>query len=160
MRGAVSLLAVLVAIPLFAADAPDFERDVAPILVKHCLECHQPNKKSGELNLATATGLLAGGEQGKSVIAGKPDESLLIERITAGEMPPKDAKETRPLSDSQINTLRNWITAGATWPKDRELGVHGHRLRLGNRPSAGSGDSYGLRIISLCTRAACPARGS
>jgi mono/diheme cytochrome c family protein len=124
MRGAVSLLAVLAAIPLFAADTPDFERDVAPILVNHCLECHQPNKKSGGLNLATAADMLAGGEQGKSVVAGKAGESLLIERITAGEMPPKDAKETRPLSDAQINTLANWITAGAPWPKDRELGVH------------------------------------
>lgn len=116
--------AILVAAPLFATDAPDFERDVAPILVNHCLECHQPNKKSGELNLATAAGLLAGGEQGKAIVAGKPAESLLIERITSGEMPPRDAKETKPLSPTQVDTLRQWISAGATWPKDRELGVH------------------------------------
>lgn len=118
------LSAILTAAPLLAADTPDFERDVAPILVNHCLECHQPNKKSGELNLATAAGLLAGGAQGKAFVAGKPDESLLIERIKAGEMPPRESKETHPLSLTQLDTLGKWISASAPWPKDRELGVH------------------------------------
>ncbi|WP_254508602.1 PSD1 and planctomycete cytochrome C domain-containing protein [Anatilimnocola floriformis] len=118
------LLIVTPAAPLFAADAPDFERDVAPILVNHCLECHQPNKKSGGLNLVTAAGLLAGGEQGAAVVAGDPSKSLLLERITSGEMPPRESKESKPLSAEQIATLRTWINAGATWPKDRELGVH------------------------------------
>lgn len=125
MRATILLLVILCgATSLMAADAPDFERDVAPILVNHCLECHQPTKRSGELNLATAAAVLAGGEQGKSVVPGKPDESLLLERITSGEMPPRDAKEAHPLTAAQTETLKNWIAAGATWPKNRELGVH------------------------------------
>ena len=112
------------AVPLFAAEVPDFERDVAPILVNHCLECHQPNKKSGGLNLVTSAALLAGGEQGAAIVAGKAGDSLLLERITSGEMPPRDSKESKPVSAEQIKAIRAWIDAGAVWPKDRELGVH------------------------------------
>lgn len=119
-----SVFFAALASPLLAIDVPDFERDVAPILVNHCLECHQPTKKSGGLNLATLAAVVAGGEQGTALVAGKPAKSLLLERIASGEMPPPDAKEAKPLNAAQVATLRAWISAGAAWPKDRELGVH------------------------------------
>jgi len=61
-----------------AASTPDFEREIAPILVTHCLDCHQPTKRSGELNLSTREGLLAGGEQGRAIAIDKPGTSLLL----------------------------------------------------------------------------------
>ncbi|HEX5102487.1 MAG TPA: DUF1549 domain-containing protein, partial [Pirellulaceae bacterium] len=103
---------------------------MAPILVAHCLDCHQPNKRSGELDLSTRAGLLAGGEQGPAITPGKPAASLLVERISAGEMPPPDAKESHPLDKSQIEALRAWIAAGATWPNDRQLGIHERPIDL------------------------------
>ena len=115
---------------LRAAELPDFERDIAPLLVDHCLDCHQPTKHSGELNLATLAGALAGGEQGPALTPGKPAASLLIERVRAGEMPPADAKGARPLSAAQIEVLSRWVAAGASWPKDRELGIHEKSLDL------------------------------
>jgi hypothetical protein len=45
-------------------------------------------------------------------------------------MPPPDEKGTRPLSAQQIETLRSWIAAGASWPKGRELGVHEQSVNL------------------------------
>jgi hypothetical protein len=107
-----------------AAEPPDFEREVAPILVTHCLDCHQPSKRSGELDLSTREGLLKWGEQGPAITPGKPAASLLVERIEAGEMPPPNAKEAHPLNKTQFDLLRAWIAAGATWPKDRQLGIH------------------------------------
>ena len=107
-----------------AAEPPDFERQIAPLLVAHCLDCHQPSKRSGELDLSTAAGLLKGGEQGSAIVLGKSAESLLVERIAAGEMPPPDTKEAKPLSQAEIETLRAWIAAGAPWPKERQLGIH------------------------------------
>jgi mono/diheme cytochrome c family protein len=107
-----------------AAEPPEFEREIAPILVTHCLDCHQPNKRSGELDLSTLAGLLKGGEQGAAITPGKPAASLLVERIEAGEMPPPDAKEALTLSKAQMELLRAWIAAGAIWPKNRQLGIH------------------------------------
>ena len=52
-------------------------------------------------------------------VAGKPDESLLFEKIHAGDMPPK--KEPR-LSASEIETIRRWIAGwlAACWKSSRE----------------------------------------
>src|SRR5690349_15947926 len=66
------------------ADAPDFESQVAPLLVNHCLECHQSSKRSGELNLASRDTMLAGGESGAAINLEQPAESLLLERLRAG----------------------------------------------------------------------------
>lgn len=104
--------------------APDFERDVAPVLVHHCLECHHVGKKSGKLTLATEAGIQAGGEGGEAIVAGKPDESFLLERIVQGEMPPPEHGKARPLAKKDVDVLRRWIQSGAPWPKGRELGLH------------------------------------
>jgi len=115
---------------LAAAEPPDFERDVAPIVVNHCLVCHQPNKRSGGLDLSTLATATTGGELGPAIVVGKPTESVLVDRITAGEMPPPKAKESKPLSAQQIDTLRRWVTSGAAWPQGRALGVHERTIDL------------------------------
>jgi hypothetical protein len=56
---------------------------------------------------------LAGGESGEVIVTGKPDDSLLIERITADEMPPK-----KPLSADEKRLLRDWVAGGAKWGTD------------------------------------------
>jgi hypothetical protein len=120
-------------LPVFAAPAaepPDFEREIAPLLINHCLGCHQPTKRNGELNLATRAALLAGGEQGAAIVLGQPAKSLLLERVAEGEMPPPDAKEARPLAAGDIEKLRAWVAAGATWPEGRELGIHEQTVDL------------------------------
>lgn len=108
----------------------DFNRDIAPILVNHCLECHHAGKLSGRLNLATAQAVLQGGDSGPALVAGKTAESLLIERVVAGEMPPAEHGKHRKLSVDEIDKLRAWIDQGARWPKDRQLGLHEQAVAL------------------------------
>lgn len=125
-RGALwpALALLLAAATIARADPPDFESRIAPILANHCLECHQPTKKRGELNLTTREMLLKGGESGPALEPEKPAESNLLARIRAGEMPPPDSKESKPLTPEEIAALTAWIVAGAPWPKGRELGIH------------------------------------
>ena len=106
-----------------ALPVPEFERDVAPILINHCLECHHRVKASGGLNLAIFEGLQRGGESGSAISLEKPETSQLLARVESGEMPPKE-KGKKALSTDEIAVLRAWIGGGATWPKDRELGLH------------------------------------
>ncbi|MCE9603470.1 MAG: DUF1549 domain-containing protein [Planctomycetia bacterium] len=98
-----------------AAETPvDFARDVAPIFQHHCVRCHQPSHKLGELSLATPDDLTTTGY----VVAGKPDESYLLEVVTAvSGKSPKMPKEGTALSVEQLQTLRRWIAGGAAWPK-------------------------------------------
>jgi hypothetical protein len=88
----------------------------APILARHCLDCHNPSELKGGLDLTTAGGLAGGGDSG-AVTHESVDESLLWQRVAAGEMPPEGA-----LDETERESLRKWLAAGATWdsgPIDR-----------------------------------------
>ena len=99
---------------LAAADGgSDFDTKVAPLLAKRCLDCHSGADPKGKLDLSRRSSALAGGKSGKAIIAGKPDESLLWERVDLGEMPPKS-----PLADTEKSVLRAWLAAGAGWGTD------------------------------------------
>ncbi|MBC7965089.1 MAG: PSD1 domain-containing protein [Fuerstia sp.] len=68
----------------------------------------------GGLRLDSLEGIQKGGETGPAIVAGKPDESLLLGAVrheNGLEMPP-DGK----LSDTQIADIAEWIRAGAVWP--------------------------------------------
>jgi len=95
-----------------AAPALTFERDVRSIFKAHCFECHgETDKLKGGLDLRLKRFLVAGGESGAAIVVGKPGESLLIDRVAAGEMPPE--KDSKKLTPEQIAVLRKWIAAGA-----------------------------------------------
>lgn len=91
------------------AEAVRFREDIQPILKTKCLKCHGPDKRKGSLSLASIELMVEGGESGAAVVAGKPDESLLLEMIREGEMPPEGDK----LSESEIEQLQHWIEDGA-----------------------------------------------
>lgn len=125
----VCILSTTITPTLAAESVPDFERQVAPILINHCLECHHRGKASGGLNLSVADGLRRGGESGPAFVPDKPETSVLITRIDAGEMPPAD-KGKPPLSDDERSIIQAWVSAGAEWPKNRELGLHEQTVRI------------------------------
>jgi hypothetical protein len=99
---------------LAGGDRINFKRDVAPIIERHCIRCHQPANKKGELSLATVHDLAAN----EYVVPGDPDASYLLEVVTAAKgQTPMMPKEGPTLSASEIEILRAWIAAGATWPE-------------------------------------------
>lgn len=89
--------------------APMFERDILPILNAHCLSCHGGLHQQGNLDLRTLKSMQAGGEQGAAIVVGNADKSLLWQRVTSDEMPPKPIK----VSAQQKAVLRRWIESGA-----------------------------------------------
>lgn len=116
------LLCVSSRFTINAADqAPDFESDVAPLLIRRCVECHQGKTPSGGLLLTTRKGLAAGGESGQAVDLHNVDESYLLQRVVDGEMPPQKQGLSQKLPDAEIKLIRHWLASGAKWPADREL---------------------------------------
>lgn len=95
------------------ATKPDFDRRIAPLLAQRCLECHGSAEPKGKLNLSAKDTALKGGESGRAIEPGKPDESLLWQHIRDDEMPP-----THPLPAAEKALLREWIQAGAPWGTD------------------------------------------
>ena len=114
MAGAASLVlgcCCAFVVPAGAADeTPSFEREIAPILHARCVKCHGGEKLEAGLDVRRRSKLLAGGDSGPAMVLGKPDDSLLAQRIVAEEMPPKD--EGR-LDDKQRELILRWIAAGA-----------------------------------------------
>jgi len=92
------------------AQAPDFEREIRPLLKAHCWKCHGDSARKGGLDLRTKASVLRGGDSGPAVVPGSVDESLLLTVVSHNEMPPKpDAK----LAAAQVARLKEWVAAGA-----------------------------------------------
>lgn len=100
------------AVPAPAADSLEFfGAQIAPLLARHCLECHDSATKKGKLDLSRKETALTGGKNGAVIVAGKPEESLLWKSVESGEMP----EDRPPLSDEEKQVLKRWIEAGAAW---------------------------------------------
>src|ERR1700732_1178514 len=68
--------------PALAASDAFFRARIAPLFERHCVVCHHGEKPKGGLSLATSAGFAAGGESGKVIEPGKPDDSLLVEMVS------------------------------------------------------------------------------
>ncbi len=103
-----------------AADAPDYGRDVRPILSQFCFKCHGPDdgQRQAGLRLDTHEGATAKSESGKTpVLPKQPHLSELVRRIESADpdevMPPASTK--RVLTAAQTKTLKDWIASGAEY---------------------------------------------
>lgn len=120
---AVTLMAMAYPLAAHADDSapPDFDKDIAPLLVRRCVECHQERDPSGGLALVSQSGLLAGGKHGPVLATVDPESSRLLARVVAGEMPPEEKGVVRKLPEDEIALLRRWVASGANWPEGRKL---------------------------------------
>jgi hypothetical protein len=100
-------------------EAVDFSRDVLPILSANCFVCHgrDSSTRKAKLRLDVAEEATAVRHGTTPIAPGKPEASVLIERITATDederMPPAD--RGRALTAPEIETIRSWIAQGAKY---------------------------------------------
>ncbi len=112
----VALLLSATAAPA-AESPPDFRHDIAPLLERHCLDCHGPEKQRGGTRYDRRDAAFAPGDSGApAIVPGKPDESELLARLVSTHederMPPKGER----LAEAEVARIRDWIAAGADWP--------------------------------------------
>ena len=112
------------ALLLPAQEKVSFEKDIVPLLAKRCLECHNARDEKGGLDLSNRKSALAGGDSGHVIASGKVADSLLIERVVVGEMPPKSRGQSQKLPEAEIVLLKRWIAEGAQWPAGREIDIY------------------------------------
>ena len=99
-----------------------FEKHVRPLLIEKCYECHshESGESDGDLFLDSAAAMRKGGSRGEVLVAGKPNQSLLMRVVNYRDrnlqMPPSGK-----LSESEIELLREWIESGATDPRTQKL---------------------------------------
>ncbi len=175
------LLALQLSIPA-AAEPLDFNLDVRPLLSDRCFKCHgfDKNTRKADLRLDIPQGAFANRDGGQAIVPGKPEESLVWQRITSTDpdevMPPP--KSHLKLNDKEKQLIRQWITEGAEYkehwaliapqrpevPKPDNATVHNpidafiaHRLlRDGLRQSSAADKPTLIRRLSLDLRGLPP----
>lgn len=122
------MVAVLVAVSAPGAQAASldslpravsFSEEILPIFERTCTSCHGGVDEAGnkraeeELDLSSYEGVMAGSSYGTVVEPGDADGSVLIEMISAGDMPSQDDGPVDPLSAEEIELIKTWINEGA-----------------------------------------------
>lgn len=111
MRQLVVVLLLLSAASAFAAEVPDFEKEVLPLLKAKCTKCHGDRSTGGRLDIRTKEAMLKGGASGPAIVPGKAEKSLLVELVFYNEMPPK--REKNRMTQEELQLLKAWIDGGA-----------------------------------------------
>jgi len=111
-----AVVVLLASGPALAAEpAPNFNRDVRPILSNACFKCHGPATQKAKVRFDS----LDFAKNKDAVVPGEPDKSELLARVLAEaddeRMPPPEAGPR--LTKAQTEVLRKWIAAGAKYDK-------------------------------------------
>ncbi len=128
LRHPLLALSLFASVFAFAADEAQpskeglefYEKNIRPILIDRCYECHSAEKNSskGGLILDSRDGAYKGGDEGPSVVPGDLEKSLLIKAVQYTDpefaMPPK--KTGGKLPDDKIALLEQWVKMGAPMP--------------------------------------------
>jgi hypothetical protein len=101
---------------LFAQDKGlTYTHDVAPLIKKYCLPCHlAENENPSQLSMDNYEMLMKGGEHGKTIVPGKPEESNLYRKLLPN--PPfgkQMARNRKRLTEDELKIVVAWIEQGA-----------------------------------------------
>ena len=110
------------AVPAIAQETIDFNTDIRPIISNKCFACHGPDEENLEADLRLDDRKIATSELDSgsiAIVAGKPDQSELIARITSEDedlrMPP--ASFGKPLTADEAAKVKLWIKQGAEFAR-------------------------------------------
>ena len=121
---------------LCAADASAegiefFEKKIRPLLADNCFKCHGNGKKKGNLQLDSRAGLLRGGDSGPAIIAGQPEQSLLIKAIHYQDdnlrMPPRSKLADQHIADFAASSVSQ---SAPTWNRGPHRAMRQNALRM------------------------------
>jgi uncharacterized membrane protein len=120
----------LLNINIFAEDKVDFTKKIWPIVKEKCVKCHKApykdkrgrlKKPKGGLRLDTAENIMKGSEDGKVIVAGKPDKSSFYTLTLL----PEDDDDVMPakgdlLTKEEQELIKKWILQGAKFGTFKE----------------------------------------
>lgn len=89
---------------------------IHPVLDAKCVSCHGSGSAKAGLRLDTYSDVMRGGKDGVVVVAGKPETSMLLARVTLvpGDPHFMPAEGRTPLTSDEVAWIRAWIRAGAS----------------------------------------------
>ncbi|HWA99000.1 MAG TPA: c-type cytochrome domain-containing protein [Pirellulales bacterium] len=115
-----------------------FMRDIAPMLVGNCTNCHGGDRGAGNFELDTFERLKRGGRDGDVLSAGNPGNSILLKMLKGtqkdrmGKLRPRMPQRSSALSDSEIAKFETWISEGAKFDGDDPRELLEFQVRVNN----------------------------
>jgi mono/diheme cytochrome c family protein len=105
-----------------------YAKQINPIFDRNCVSCHGEAKTKGGLRLDSYELLMRGGKDGRVIVSGRPEQSLLLERVTLQPahkqfMP---AEGNPPLKPEEIALIRAWVVDGASPAATNVAGISIH----------------------------------
>jgi WD40 repeat protein len=94
-----------------AADKITYDDHIFPIFESKCLNCHNPDKKKGDLDLSTYTGTMSGSSGGKIALSGDGGSSKLY-TVTVHTEEPVMPPEGDKIAKKDADLIRAWIDGG------------------------------------------------
>jgi hypothetical protein len=94
-----------------ADDKVTFDDNVLAVLRQRCGGCHNPDKKSGDLDVTSYTGLMQGGGSGGAIEPGDASASYLYKLITHRDEP-KMPPDSPPIPEEERALIKKWIEGG------------------------------------------------
>jgi mono/diheme cytochrome c family protein len=98
-----------------------FSRDVEPIFQGNCMPCHWSPMivdVSKVSKMVDVDSTWDGARHKKLIVAGKPEESFLYDKLTATDLTDHEGSHMPPAADTvsatELATIRQWISDGAT----------------------------------------------
>lgn len=110
---------VLAGVGVSPCNATPFDREVRPVLARHCFKCHGPDEaaREAELRLDLESGAKADLGGYAAVAPGNPVGSELMKRVRSQDpdlrMPPPESGAA--LTENEIEILEKWIAAGGNY---------------------------------------------
>jgi mono/diheme cytochrome c family protein len=101
-----------------ANDEVQFARDIGPILLTHCSECHNEENNGNGLSMESYAGFIRGGGNGPPLVAGKAAESLLLKKLLGTAGGDRMPQGRDPLAAEVIAKVEKWVAIGAKFDGD------------------------------------------
>lgn len=104
--------------PTILLATPDYQNDIAPILRQYCAGCHNNDDPEAEFSVETYANLMKGGESKAAIKPGNPYSSYFLQTLTHQKKPYMPPRKEPQLTPKHIQTLKDWVQAGAKGPKE------------------------------------------
>ncbi|MEA2734020.1 MAG: hypothetical protein QOE14_471 [Humisphaera sp.] len=100
-------------IAMTSAQSISYSRQIQPLLKQKCAECHAGSELKGGFDASSVASITKGGKKaGAGLIAGKPDDSPIVQYVE-GKKQPQMPKGAKPLAPAEIALIRAWVASGA-----------------------------------------------
>ena len=95
------------------AAASAYEKEIKPVLKERCYACHGALKQKAGLRVDTVAFI----KEANVIASGDPEKSELVQRIRSNDEEERMPPEGHALTQVQVKSITDWITAGALAPE-------------------------------------------